>query len=50
MVQCANCMTAVIKNGINPILNQYDYPELGVKIGIEEGENVIVQFGQDNSL
>jgi adenylate cyclase len=43
-------MTAVIKNGINPILNQYDYLELSVKIGIEEGENVIVQFGQDNSL
>jgi adenylate cyclase len=50
MVQCAKSIIAVIKNGINPILNQYDYLELSVKIGIEEGENVIVQYGQDNPL
>ncbi|MCC2649712.1 MAG: family 3 adenylate cyclase [Nitrososphaeraceae archaeon] len=41
-VQCAKSMITVIKNGINPVLNQYDYPELSVKIGIDEGENVIV--------
>ena len=48
-VQCARSMITVIKNGINPILNQYDYPELNVKIGIDEGENVIVQYGDDKS-
>jgi adenylate cyclase len=48
-VQCAKSMITVIKNGINPILKQYDYPELGVKIGIDEGENVIVQYGHDKS-
>ena len=48
-VQCANSMITVIKNGINPILNKYDYPELCVKIGIDEGENVIVQYGHDKS-
>jgi adenylate cyclase len=48
-VQCANSMITVIKNGINPILKQYDYPELCVKIGIDEGENVIVQYGHDKS-
>jgi class 3 adenylate cyclase len=49
-VQCARSMITVIRNGINPILNnQYDYPELAVKIGIEEGENVIVQYGHDKS-
>ncbi|MFL6347137.1 MAG: adenylate/guanylate cyclase domain-containing protein [Nitrososphaeraceae archaeon] len=48
-VQCANSMITVIKNGINPVLNQYDYPELCVKIGIDEGENVIVQYGHDKS-
>ena len=42
-------MLAVVKNGINPILNQYDYPELNVKIGMDEGENFIVQYGQDRS-
>ena len=40
-------MITVIKNGINPILNQYDYPDLAIKIGIDEGENVIVQYGHD---
>ena len=34
-VQCVKSMITVIKNGINPILNQYDYPELSVKIGID---------------
>ena len=48
-VQCANSMITVIKKGINPILNQYDYPELCVKIGIDEGENVILQYGHDKS-
>jgi adenylate cyclase len=48
-VQCAKSMITVIKNGINTILNQCDYPELSVKIGIDEGENVIVQYGHDKS-
>ena len=48
-VQCSRSMLAVVKNGINPILNQYDYPELNVKIGMDEGENVIVQYGHDRS-
>ena len=48
-VQCAHSMITVVKNGINPILNQYDYPELGVKIGMDVGENVIVQYGHDRS-
>lgn len=42
-------MITVIENGINPILNQSDYPELAVKIGIDECENVIVQYGHDSS-
>ena len=48
-VQCAKSMITVIKNGINPILNQYDYPELRVKIGLDEGESVIVPYGHDKS-
>jgi class 3 adenylate cyclase len=40
-------MIRVVRDGINPILNQYDYPELSIKIGIDEGENVIVQYGHD---
>ncbi len=48
-VRCARSILSVVKNGINPILNQYDYPELSVKIGIDEGENVVVLYGQDKS-
>ena len=48
-VPCAKSMITVIKNGINPILNQYDYPELRVKIGISEGESLIVPYGHDKS-
>jgi adenylate cyclase len=43
-------MITVIKNGINPILDQYDYPELRVKIGLDEGESVIVPYGHDKSF
>ena len=48
-VRCAKSMITVIKNGINPILNQYEYPELRVKIGISEGESLIVPYGHDKS-
>jgi adenylate cyclase len=48
-VQCARSMMTVVMNGINPILNQYDYPELNVKVGMDEGENVILQYGHDKS-
>jgi class 3 adenylate cyclase len=46
-VTCACSMIKVICQGINPILNQYDYPELKVRIGIDIGENTVVQFGWD---
>jgi adenylate cyclase len=46
-VSCASSMIKVICQGINPILNQYDYPELRVRIGIDVGENAVVQFGWD---
>jgi len=48
-VHCAKSMLTVVRNGINPILNQYDYPELNVKVGMDEGENVVVQYGHDKS-
>ncbi|MGN6624878.1 MAG: adenylate/guanylate cyclase domain-containing protein [Candidatus Nitrosocosmicus sp.] len=43
-INCAKTMVKVIKQGFNPILNQYDYPEMGVRIGIDYGENVIVKY------
>jgi class 3 adenylate cyclase len=44
-VNCARTMIRVMQNGINPILNDNDYPEMGVRVGIDIGENVIVQYG-----
>lgn len=48
-VQCGKSMIEIIIKGLNPILKEYDYPELAVKIGIDEGENVVVQYGNDKS-
>ena len=46
-VNCAKSMIAVIQKGINPILNQYDYPDLMVKIGVDFGQNIVVRYGSD---
>lgn len=46
-VNCARSMLSVIKDGINPVLDQYDYPELKVKIGIDTGQSIIVRYGPD---
>lgn len=46
-VKCAKSMLTVIQKGINPILNQYDYPDLMAKIGLDFGENIVVRYGAD---
>ena len=46
-VRCAKSMISVIQKGINPILNQYDYPDLMVKIGVDFGQNIVVRYGAD---
>jgi hypothetical protein len=40
-------MIKVIKDEINIIFKRYGYPELSAKIGIDAGENAIVQYGYD---
>jgi adenylate cyclase len=47
VISCAYTMIQVIQKGLNPILNQYDYPELKVRIGIDFGEVGVVQYGID---
>ncbi len=47
-VNCARSMIKIVRAGINPILNQYDYPEINVRVGIDLGENVVVQYGWDS--
>jgi class 3 adenylate cyclase len=46
-VNCAHSMIKIVREGINPILNQYDYAEINVRVGIDLGENVVVQYGWD---
>ena len=46
-VNCARSMITTIEKGINPILSQYDYPELQVKVGMDFGQNLIVRYGSD---
>jgi adenylate cyclase len=47
--ECAESILNVIKSGINPILKRMGYPELSIKVGMDKGENVIVQYGYDLS-
>ena len=47
VVDCAKSMITAIEKGINPILNQYDYPDLRVKIGIDCGKVLVIRYGAD---
>lgn len=44
-VEYVKSMIEIIKNWINPILRKDNYPTLSIKIGIDEGENAIIQYG-----
>ena len=46
-INCARCMLQVAHEGLNPILNQYNCPVMNVRIGIDIGENAIIQSGWD---
>ena len=47
-VESGKLMINSIKEEVNSFLHKiYKYPELSVKIGIDAGENAIVQFGYD---
>ena len=48
-VLCAKSMITAIKEKINPVLSKHDYPELKLKIGMDEGENVVVQYGYNRN-
>jgi class 3 adenylate cyclase len=47
VISCAYTMIKVVQEGINPILNQNDYPDLKVRIGINFGEIAVVRYGID---
>jgi len=47
--RCAKSMINVIEEGINPIFEKDGYPKIAVKISMDEGENVAIQYGFDKS-
>ena len=46
-IECAKNMIDIMEKGINPVLNEYDYPDLYIKVGIDFGMNMIVRYGSD---
>ena len=44
-ITCGRSIIRILDQAINPILNQYGYPEMSVRIGIDIGENVVIQDG-----
>jgi class 3 adenylate cyclase len=46
--RCANSMLLTVRNDINPVFRKHGYPDLQIKIGMTEGENVVIQYGKDN--
>jgi adenylate cyclase len=46
-VNCAKYMLRIAREAINPILNQYDCPEINLRMGLDIGENAIIQSGWD---
>jgi adenylate cyclase len=47
--RCAKSMISVLRNDINPVFHKHGYPDLQIKVGMAEGENVVIQYGKDNS-
>jgi adenylate cyclase len=37
-------MLIIVEQGINPILEEFDFSKLRIKIGIDSGENAIVEY------
>ena len=46
-VNCAKYMIRIAREVINPILNHYECPEMNLRIGVDIGENAIIQSGWD---
>jgi class 3 adenylate cyclase len=44
---CGSEIVTVIRQVINPILGEYYYPELAVRIGIDAGQCAVVMYGSD---
>jgi class 3 adenylate cyclase len=50
-ISCALNMVLTVNRAINPVLKEFGFPKLQIKIGIDSGENAIVEyaFSMNNS-
>ncbi len=46
-VNCARSMMRVVTEGLNPAFIDNGLPKIGIKIGIDFGENLVVLYGRD---
>jgi class 3 adenylate cyclase len=46
-VNCARSMMKVVNEGLNPAFTDNGLPKIGIKIGIDFGENLVVLYGRD---
>jgi adenylate cyclase len=49
-VNSAIAMFDALEHGINPVLEEYDYPTLAMKISIDAGEHSVIQYGDDDDM
>ncbi len=47
---CASNILNIIKNGINPVFIENDFPEITIKIGIEYGDAIVLVYGKNVSF
>lgn len=47
--RCAKSILNVVENGINPIIKREDYPKLAIKISMDKGKVIVIQYGYDKS-
>jgi class 3 adenylate cyclase len=48
-VNCARSMMKVVNEGLNPAFTDNGLPKIGIKIGIDFGENLVVLYGRDTA-
>ena len=46
-VNCARSMMKVVTEGLDPAFNDNGLPIIGIKVGIDFGENLVVLYGRD---
>ncbi len=47
-LNCAKCMIQVVLKAMNTVLAKHDYSEISIRIGLDIGENAVIQSGWDS--